>query len=48
MMLQKEGLREENIIDSGMCTVCESDQFHSYRVDGALSGRNTTMIEIKE
>ena len=48
MMLQKEGLREENIIDSGMCTVCESDQFHSYRVDGALSGRNATMIEIKE
>lgn len=38
------GLKEENIIDCELCTVCNSDKFHSYRVDKELSGRNTGII----
>lgn len=43
-LLQQMGLREENIIDSNLCTVCHSDMFHSYRVDKELSGRNAALI----
>ena len=38
------GLKEENIIDCGLCTVCNSDKFHSYRVEKELAGRNTGII----
>lgn len=44
LMLQEMGLRKGNIIDSGICTVCEADSFHSYRVDKELSGRNASLI----
>lgn len=47
IILQEVGLKLENIIDSGICTVCDSDSFHSYRVDKLQSGRNATMIMIK-
>ena len=40
------GLKEENIIDCGLCTVCNSDKFHSYRVDKELAGRNTCLIAL--
>ena len=40
------GLKEENIIDCGLCTVCNSDKFHSYRVDKEISGRNTGIITL--
>lgn len=43
-MLQDAGLKEENIIDSGICTVCEKENFHSYRADKEESGRNGAMI----
>ncbi len=46
-MLQM-GLKEENIIDCGLCTVCNSDKFHSYRIEKELAGRNTGIICIKE
>ena len=44
--LMQMGLKEENIIDCGICTVCNSDKFHSYRVDGKLAGRNTSIITL--
>lgn len=44
IILEEIGLQPENIIDSGICTVCDSESFHSYRVDRELSGRNATMI----
>lgn len=44
IMLQEIGLKPENIIDSGICTVCHADSFHSYRVDKEQSGRNATMV----
>lgn len=47
-LLQEAGLKEENIIDSGICTVCEVKAFHSYRVDKEESGRNGAMIMMKK
>lgn len=40
------GLKEENIIDSNICTVCNSDICHSFRAEKDLSGRAVTMIEL--
>ena len=33
IILQQAGLKLENIIDSGICSVCNSDLIHSYRVE---------------
>ena len=46
-ILEKEGLRPENIIDSGICSVCHSDFIHSYRVEKQGYGLNTAVIELK-
>lgn len=46
-MMRDLGLKDENIIDSKICTVCNSDKMHSYRVDKNLAGRNTAIIAIK-
>lgn len=47
IILQKEGLKEENIIDSGICSVCNSDLIHSYRIEGEEYGLCTALIELK-
>lgn len=47
-ILKKAGLKEENIIDCGICSVCNSDQIHSFRVEGKDYGASTALIEIKE
>ena len=44
IILKEVGLKDENIIDSNICTVCNSDLFHSYRVDKEKSGRNGAFI----
>lgn len=44
IMLQEAGLKAENIIDSGICTVCHSDEFHSHRGNGIQAGRNGAFI----
>lgn len=44
ILLEKEGLLPINIIESNLCTVCESEYFHSYRADAEVSGRNTAVI----
>lgn len=46
-MMKELGLKEENIIDSGICTVCNCDIIHSYRVDKKMAGRNTALMMIK-
>ena len=46
-MLIKEGLKPENIIDSKICTVCNSDQLHSYRVEKEKLGLETAIIALK-
>lgn len=45
-MLIECGLRDENIIDSKICTVCDSDMFHSYRAHREDAGRNTAIISL--
>lgn len=41
------GLKEENIIDSNICTVCHQDICHSFRAEKELSGRAVTIIYLK-
>lgn len=38
------GLKEENIIDSEICTVCNSDILHSYRAEKSRAGRNGSIM----
>ena len=45
ILLQK-GLKEENIVDSGICSVCNKDIIHSYRAHGENAGRATQIIAI--
>lgn len=47
ILLEKEGLKKENIIDSGICSVCNSDIVHSYRVEKEGYGLNTALIGLK-
>ena len=46
VILEKAGLKKENIIDSGICSVCHSDLIHSYRVEKEGYGLNTALIEM--
>ena len=43
-MLRKCGVPEKNIIDSNICTVCNSNLMHSYRAEKENSGRSTAII----
>ena len=43
-LLEEVGIPSKNVIESGICTVCNSKYMHSYRVDGDKSGRNTAII----
>ena len=40
------GLRAQNIFDCNLCTACGTDLFFSYRKEGALSGRQLSVIGI--
>ena len=46
-ILKNEGLKEENIIDSGLCSVCNSEIIHSFRVEKEGYGLNTALINLK-
>ena len=46
-VLMEKGLKSENIIDSGICSVCNSDLVHSYRVEKEGYGLATALIELK-
>ena len=43
-ILKVQGLKEENIIDSGICSVCNKSIIHSYRAHGEGAGRATQII----
>ena len=45
-MLEKEGLKPENIIDSKLCSMCNSNLIHSYRTEKEGYGLSTAIIEI--
>ena len=46
MTMKNLGLKDENIIDCKICSVCESDIIHSYRVEGKEAGRCTSLISL--
>lgn len=47
IILEQVGLKKENIIDSGICSVCNSDLIHSYRVEKEGYGLATALISLK-
>lgn len=47
-MMKEAGLLEENIIDSGICTVCNEGYMHSYRVAKEKAGRNTAILGLRK
>lgn len=46
-MLKEKGLNPENIIDSKICTVCNSGLMHSYRGSNHNNGLEMGIIELK-
>lgn len=44
LLLEECGLNKKNIIESGICTVCNSDYMHSYRAQKEKSGRNVAIL----
>lgn len=47
IILEEEGLTPNNIIDSGICSVCNSSLIHSFRVEKEGYGLNTALINLK-
>lgn len=47
IILEQKGLKSENIIDSGICSICNSDLIHSYRVEKQGYGLSTALISLK-
>ena len=47
LILKQAGLRDENIIDCGICSVCNSDLIHSFRVEKEGYGLSSAIIELK-
>ncbi len=46
ILLKEEGLLDENIVDSGICSVCNSDLIHSYRVEKEGYGLEAAIISL--
>lgn len=47
LILMKQGLKAENIVDSRICSVCNSNLIHSYRVEKEGYRLETALIELK-
>ena len=47
ILMQNLGLLPENIIDSGICSLCNSNLIHSYRNEKEGFGLETALIELK-
>ena len=46
ILLTNLGLKTKNIIDCGLCSVCNGDKIESVRVDGDLSRRATMIVTL--
>ena len=46
IILEQVGLKKTNIIDCGICSVCNSDLIHSFRVEKETYGLETALIEL--
>ncbi len=47
ILMQREGIKEENIIDSKICSVCNKELVHSYRAEGKSFALNTALLTLK-
>lgn len=47
VILKQAGLKEENIIDSGICSVCNSGLIHSFRVEKENYGLEVAIVGLK-
>lgn len=47
ILMQNIGLTPENIIDSGICSMCNPNLIHSYRTEKEGFGLETALIELK-
>ncbi len=47
IILQNEGIKANNIFDCGICSVCNCDLIHSYRVEKESYGLETALIGLK-
>ena len=47
ILLREKGLKEENIIDSKICTVCNNEKLHSYRIEKEKYKLETAIISLK-
>lgn len=48
IILEQAGLKKENIIDCEICSVCNSDLIHSFRVEKEAYGLGTALIELND
>ncbi len=46
LLLMEEGIKEENILDSHICSVCHSEKVHSRRVEGPDFGVGSAVIHL--
>ena len=47
IILQNEGLKTDNIFDCGICSMCNNDLIHSYRVEKEGYGLETSIIGLR-
>ena len=47
LLLKKEGVLEDHISVTEICTICNSDIFHSHRATGGKRGLNCGIIVLK-
>lgn len=47
IILKDKGLKDENIIDCGICSVCNSNIIHSFRIEKQGYGVETALLELK-
>lgn len=47
ILFEQNGVLEKNILDSGICTVCNSDDYHSRRVEGENFRRGAGLMMLK-
>lgn len=47
LILEEVGVKKENIIESGICTACHPELLHSHRILGDKSGRNVSIMGLR-
>ena len=47
LLLKEAGVKEENIVDSNICSLCANEKINSRRGDGGHFGLNAAFIKLK-